>query len=347
MTPEFWKGKRVFLTGHTGFKGSWLAIWLHSMGAKVTGYALAPETTPNLYDAADIAEICDSIIADIRDLNRLQAAVETCKPDVVLHLAAQALVRESYDSPRDTYATNVMGTLNVLECVRLVAPQTPTLVVTTDKCYENRGWVWGYRETDELGGHDPYSSSKACAEILTSSYRRSFPQLANTASARAGNVIGGGDWAKDRLLPDIIRAWLDGQPVELRSPNATRPWQHVLEPLGGYLTIAEKLGGSEDIADAWNFGPDGVATVAEVVDGMTAHWPGANWTDVSDPANQSKKEAAVLHLDSTKAKSLLGWNPKLSLPMCLQWTAEWYSAFAEGKSAQALCLEQINQYQSL
>ena len=262
VDPGFWAGKRVFLTGHTGFKGSWLSLWLQTMGAKVTGFALAPPTSPSLFEAARVADGMTSIIGDIRDAAALKDALVAADSEIVLHMAAQPLVRASYDDPVGTYATNVMGTVHLLEAVRAAASVRACVVVTTDKCYENREWAWGYREDEPMGGFDPYSNSKGCSELVTSAYRRSFFQHSGIAlgSARAGNVIGGGDWAADRLVPDILRAFEQNKPVVIRNPNATRPWQHVLEPLSGYLVLAERLyNDGQAFAEGWNFGPHSAA----------------------------------------------------------------------------------------
>lgn len=349
LNPAFWAGRRVFLTGHTGFKGGWLALWLRELGAQVSGYALPPACAPVMYEAADVAALCEtSTLADIRDAAALHQALERFAPELVLHLAAQPLVRESYRSPAETYATNVMGTLNVLEASRRCASVRAVLVVTTDKCYENREWLWPYREQDALGGHDPYSSSKACAEILCASWRDSFLREAGIAlaTARAGNVIGGGDWSVDRLIPDVLRAWQRGETVTLRFPQAVRPWQHVLEPLAGYLQLAQALLEHGDAyARAWNFGPDadGLVSVGDVVEQLAKNWPGvARWQVDSD---EQPHEAGLLTLDSSQARVRLGWRPRLSLQQTLLKTLDWHQAWCSGDNMQAFSRGQIAAYQ--
>lgn len=350
-SPAFWAGKRVFLTGHTGFKGSWLALWLASMGAKVFGYALAPDSQPSLWSLAETGAGIDSTIADVRDLPSLQKSIQSCQPEIVLHLAAQALVRASYDDPVGTYATNVMGTVNLLEAVRGAPSVRAVVIVTSDKCYENRERPEGYREDEAMGGRDPYSSSKGCAELVTAAYRASFysrPGCAAVASARAGNVIGGGDWAADRIVPDIVRASLAGEPVRVRNPNATRPWQHVLEPLSGYLLLAERLCADPAAhAEGWNFGPadEDAVTVEKVVSTATRLWgPPAGWK--ADPGPHPH-EANFLRLDSGRARSRLGWKPRLGLEAALDWTIEWYKTQAQGGDAAALTRTQIARYMEL
>jgi CDP-glucose 4,6-dehydratase len=338
----------VLVTGHTGFKGSWLSLWLQELGAVVTGYALAPATTPSLFELARVGSCMGSAskLADVRDAVALAAALDAAQPDVVFHLAAQALVRDSYIDPIGTYATNVMGTANVLEAVRRHPSVKAVVVVTSDKCYENREWAWGYRETEALGGHDPYSSSKACAELVTQAYRRSFFQPdahpARLATARAGNVIGGGDWAKDRLVPDVLSAFAAGRPVALRHPHATRPWQHVLEPLSGYLLLAERLTArAPGVDEAFNLGPsdEGVQTVQQVVDGLAQRWGGDVRWELSD--GQHPHEAGLLKLDIAKARAVLGWKPQLSFEEALHWTVDWYRAHGDGADARQLSLAQI------
>lgn len=346
MTPDFWRGRRVFVTGHTGFKGAWATVWLHALGADVCGYALAPPTTPSLWNIAGAADLCRDERGDIRDLDRLTAAMHDFRPEIVLHLAAQSLVRPSYAAPVETYATNVMGTVHLLEAARRSPDLKAVVVVTSDKCYENREWLWGYREIDPLGGRDPYSSSKGAAEIVTHAYAASFfdhPDGPFVASARAGNVIGGGDWATDRLVPDLVTAFREGRSADIRHPASVRPWQHVLEPLSGYLRLAEHLvvNGPATVG-AWNFGPpaEAVRSVREVVERLTTLWGGGStWRDVSDPA--SPHEATLLQLDSTKACTRLGWAPRWTLDRALAATVEWYRAEAEGASARALCEAQI------
>jgi CDP-glucose 4,6-dehydratase len=354
MDKAFWRGKRVFVTGHTGFKGSWLSLVLHTLGAEMAGYALAPETDPSLFDRANIASCGQSTIADIRDAAALSSALKDFQPDIVLHLAAQALVRQSYVDPVGTYATNVMGTVNVLEAVRSTPSVRAVVVVTTDKCYENREWPWGYRETDAMGGYDPYSSSKGCAELVVSAYRRSFfPASTHAshgvglASARAGNVIGGGDWSTDRLIPDIVRAIAEGRPVQIRNPHAIRPWQHVLEPVRGYLMLAQALfEKGPAFADAWNFGPyDFDARPVEwIVRRMTELWgDGASWA--VDPGDHPH-EAQYLKLDCSKTMQQLEWRPRWSLDQSIGNIVSWHKAVSAGEDARALTLQQIEAYNS-
>lgn len=344
VSRSFWSGRRVFLTGHSGFKGSWLALWLSDLGAEVYGYSLAPNTSPGLHDQVRLAERVSGEFADIRDAEKLAGSLSAFRPEIVLHLAAQPLVRESYRTPAHTYATNVMGTVNVLEAVRQCDSVRAVLVVTTDKCYENREWLWPYREQDALGGHDPYSSSKACVELLCASWRESFfrDQDVALATARAGNVIGGGDWSADRLLPDILRAWDAGESLTLRYPGAVRPWQHVLDPLQGYLLLAQALiEQGQAVGQAWNFGPDseGTATVGEVVQAMAGLWPGeASW---AVEALAQPHEAGLLTLDSSMARQRLGWRPSWGLEQALQRTLQWHCAWREGQDMQQFCRAQI------
>ena len=349
VDPVFWKDKKVFLTGHTGFKGSWLSLWLSSMGAKVSGYALAPNTTPSLFNVLDIDSLVEtSHIADIRDLPTLQKAMTQAKPDVVIHMAAQPLVRYSYANPVETYATNVMGTVHVLESTRRIESARATVVVTTDKCYENREREAGYREDEAMGGFDPYSSSKGCAELVTSAYRQSYftnsTQGNQIASARAGNVIGGGDWSEDRLIPDAIRAFEASQPLMIRNPLATRPWQHVLEPLSGYLILAQALYGRGSVfASAWNFGPndDDNRSVQEVAELMISQWDKtARW---EKEGSEQPHEAHLLKLDCSKARSQLGWIPKWNLEFATQKIVQWQKAYQAKENMQVVSLAQINQ----
>jgi len=348
----FWKDKKVFLTGHTGFKGAWLSLWLASMGAKVTGYALAPDTTPNLFSVLGIGFLIKkSHIADIRDLANLQKAMYEAKPDVVIHMAAQPLVRYSYANPVETYATNVMGTVHALESTRSIDSVRATVVVTTDKCYENKEWVWGYRENEPMGGYDPYSNSKGCAELVTSAYRQSYfsgPNSVNKiASARAGNVIGGGDWSKDRLIPDAIKAFESDKPLMIRNPLATRPWQHVLEPLSGYLILAQALyEQGPAFASGWNFGPldDDNRAVQEVIDLLISGWgDSARW---EKEGSEQPHEASLLKLDCSKARSQLGWIPKWNLQTAVQKIVEWQKAYQAKENMQEVSLAQINHYMS-
>jgi len=350
-SPDFWKSKRVFLTGHTGFKGGWLALWLHQLGAITYGYSLQPPTEPNLFSVAHVkSKIAEHQIGDIRDLPILLMAMREFKPDIVLHLAAQPILRLSYDEPVETYATNVMGTVNVLEAARQAGTSRVNLVVTTDKCYENREQIWPYRESDAMGGHDPYSSSKGCAELVVSAYGRSFFNQATScvASARAGNVIGGGDWAKDRLMTDIIAALSNNQPPILRNPAAIRPWQHVLEPLAGYLLAAEHLWLTMPRApESWNFGPENDSDVSV---GLVAKTVCNIWAEDIEPKVHADvrnlHEAKLLRLDSSRAKADLGWKPRLTLREALTMTVAWYKARLEGKDMQAVTLAQIESYQS-
>lgn len=337
-----WRGRRVLVTGHTGFKGAWLSLWLAELGAEVTGLALAPPTDPSLFVAARVAELVDHHEGDIRDAALVARVVAEARPDVVFHLAAQPLVRLSYREPVETFATNVMGTVHVLEAVRAAAGVGAVVCVTSDKAYENREWVWPYRESDPMGGHDPYSASKGAAELAIAAYRRSFFSAGETriASVRAGNVIGGGDWAADRLLPDLVRALEADQPPAIRSPGAVRPWQHVLEALGGYLLIAERLlAGTGD--EAWNFGPaeDDTRPVGWIVERFAALWgKPAGWAPM--PGNHPH-EAALLKLDTTKARAQLGWRPAMRLEEALASVVEWHRAVAGGADARAVTLAQI------
>jgi len=350
IAADFWRGRRVFLTGHTGFKGSWLSLWLNELGAEVSGYALPPPTEPSLFGTARVAQLVHaSTLADIRDLASLRDAMQKARPDVVIHMAAQPLVRRSYADPVETYTTNVIGTVNVLEAVRATPGVRAVVNVTTDKCYLNREWDWGYRESEPMGGHDPYSSSKACSELVTAAYRASFfapdPGAARVATARAGNVIGGGDWAQDRLLPDVLQAFAAGRPVRLRNPDATRPWQHVLEPLRGYLMLAQRLAaGDTGFDDAWNFGPgeDDVRTVRQVVETLASQWgDGALWE--ADAGNHPH-EAGLLKLDISKARGRLGWRPLLPLDQGLQWIVDWKRRCDAGADPREVTLSQIRAY---
>jgi CDP-glucose 4,6-dehydratase len=351
MVNSVFAGRRVFLTGHTGFKGGWLALALTAAGASIRGYSLDPATDPSLFQSARIGSLVDDVRGDIRDAARLDKAMREFAPEIVFHLAAQPLVRRSYTDPVGTYATNVLGTAHLLESVRTLPSVRAVVVVTTDKCYLNREWRWGYRETDRLGGHDPYSSSKACAEILCASYRSSFfspesgEHKALLATARAGNVIGGGDWSEDRLIPDLIRGFLRGEPVPIRRPLSIRPWQHVLEPIAGYLLLAEKLlAGDESFADAWNFGPwdDDAWPVERIATTMAKRWGGgATWFRDGQP---SVHEAGLLKLDSSKARADLGWQPRLRLENALEWLVDWYQAWQGGTDMQSFTLRQIASY---
>ena len=352
MNQEFWRGKRVLLTGHTGFKGSWLSLWLQSMDAQVVGYALAPPTNPSLFEVAEVGKGMTSIIGDIRDLDKLRSVFAEHKPEIVIHMAAQPLVRYSYIEPVETYSTNVMGTVNLIEAVRSTPSVKAVVNITSDKCYENREWEWGYRENEAMGGFDPYSSSKGCAELVASAYRNSYfhPEKYHQhgvaiASARAGNVIGGGDWAGDRLIPDILRAITEGKPVNIRNPHAIRPWQHVLEPLSGYLQLAQKLyEEGAAYAEGWNFGPndEDAKPVQWIVEKLTQSWgEGASW--VLDGGNHPH-EAHYLKLDCSKAKSRLDWHPRWHLDESLSKIVDWYRAYQDGKDMRALSLSQIKYY---
>ena len=349
MTPSFWQGRPVFVTGHTGFKGAWLSLWLQLLGAKVSGYSLDPVTQPSLFEEADVARgMTASLRADVRDLDALKGALRQAQPQVVFHMAAQSLVRESYADPVGTYATNVMGTVNVLEAARETPSAEAVVIVTSDKCYENRERDRGYREDEAMGGYDPYSSSKGCAELVTAAYRRSFfsgGAAAAVASARAGNVIGGGDWSKDRLVPDAMTSFIRGGKVRIRNPRAVRPWQHVLDPLGGYLTLAQRLvEQGRAAAEAWNFGPgdEDMQPVQYVVEELARRWGrGAAWE--ADTAAHPH-EAGILKLDCGKARDGLGWRPRLALATALDWTVEWFDGHRGGKAARALTEDQIRRY---
>ena len=355
MKPEFWKNKKVLITGHTGFKGSWLCLWLQKMGAELTGYSLPPPTNPNLFSLAKVASGMVSINGDIRNLDNFSKVVQEYKPEIIIHMAAQPLVKHSHFNPVETYSTNVMGTVNVLESARRTDSVQVALIVTSDKCYENKEWLWGYRENEPMGGYDPYSSSKGCAELVTLAYKKSYfkdgdPLFKNigVASVRAGNVIAGGDWAKDRLIPDLIKAFMEKQVAYIRNPNAIRPWQFVLEPINGYLTVVEKLW--EDrfkYSGAWNFGPneDDAKPVSWVVKQLATQWGAdAKWEMVP---TTYPHEANNLTLNCSKAKSQLGWSPRLSLSSTLTWIVDWYKCYREGKDIQEITQKQIADYQSV
>ncbi len=354
---NFWKNKKVLLTGHTGFKGSWLSLWLHRLGADVVGYSTQPPTQPSLFQVAEVDEVVSSVQGDVRDLQELKNVVKRHQPEIIIHMAAQALVRPSYRDPVDTYSTNVMGTVNLLESVRTEGMESVkvVLVITSDKCYENREWVWGYRENERMGGKDPYSNSKGCAELVTSCYRDSFFPVEEfdqhgiaLASARAGNVIGGGDWAVDRLIPDMIKAIIRGEPVKIRSPKAIRPWQHVLEPLSGYMTLVERLWeDGASYSEGWNFGPDesSARNVAYIVEKLITLWgDDASWE--LDGANHVH-EAHYLKLDCSKARDLLGVHPRLSLNDALTWVVDWYKSYVNQSDMRQKTLEQIERYQEI
>jgi CDP-glucose 4,6-dehydratase len=350
-----WRGRRVFLTGHTGFKGGWLALWLAQRGATVRGFALDPMTEPNLFTAADVASAVEDVRGDLRDAAAVERALVEFRPEVVFHLAAQAVVRQSYDDPLLTYSTNVMGTVNVLEAVRKAPSVRAVVCVTTDKVYRNQEWEWPYRETDTLGGFDPYSSSKACAEIAVAAYRSSFFSAerrgghgAAVATARAGNVIGGGDWSKDRLVPDLVRGFVAGEAILIRRPEATRPWQHVLEPLSGYMRLAERmLEQPERFATAFNFGPadEDAWPVERIATKLAGMWgAGARW--VRDEA-EHVHEAHTLRLDSSRARAELEWRPRLRIEQALEWTLDWYRGWKQGEDMRRLTLGQIAEYERL
>jgi CDP-glucose 4,6-dehydratase len=353
LNSNFWSGKRVFLTGHTGFKGSWLSLWLQHMGAEVTGYALAPPTKPNMYEMAKVEMGMVSVLGDVRDKTNLVSALSRAEPEFVIHMAAQPLVRRSYSDPVETYSTNVMGTVHLLEAVRGCQSVRSVVNVTTDKCYENKEWIWPYRENETLSGYDPYSSSKACSELVTAAYRSSYFNSSNfndhqvaIATARAGNVIGGGDWATDRLVPDTLAAFSRGEPVVIRNPHAIRPWQHVLEPLRGYLMLAEKLytHGSE-YAEAFNFGPGGADTkpVEWIVNLLAEKWgEPVSWNVDQGP---HPHEASLLQLDVSKAAHRLDWRPVVGLSQALEMTIDWARAHHKGADLKTETITQINQYQ--
>ena len=347
----FWSGKKILVTGHTGFKGSWLCLWLQRLGAEVVGYALEPPTTTNLFQLAQVENNMISIIDDIRDREKLINVIKTHKPEVVFHLAAQPLVRKSYANPVATFETNVMGTVNLLEAIRFSESVRVVVNITSDKCYENKEWSWGYREIDSMGGYDPYSCSKGCSELVTNSFRQSYfkEKKIYLASARAGNVIGGGDWAEDRLIPDIIKSLINREPISIRNPFAIRPWQHVLEPLNGYMMLAEAMWKhGEKYAEAWNFGPDDnhVITVGEITNKLTKLWK--ENSEIKDDSSKQPYEAMLLKLDCSKAKIRLGWYPKLSLQDTLMWTMDWYKEFVlKNEDMKKVTLKQIEIYEKL
>ena len=343
---NFFHGKKVFITGHTGFKGSWLCLWLSKLGAHVTGYALDPPTTPSLFELARVGELIESHIADVRNAAALADAMLQAQPEIVIHMAAQPLVRDSYKIPVETYAVNVMGTVHLLEAVRRCPSVKAVVNVTTDKCYENREWAWGYRENEPMGGFDPYSSSKGCSELVTAAYRNSyFQHSVALATARAGNVIGGGDWATDRLIPDCISALLADEPVQIRNPHAIRPWQHVLEPLSGYLILAQRLYESgAEYAEGWNFGPgdDDAKPVELIVDRMCKLW--GNGARYEIDAGDHPHEAHYLKLDCSKARMCLGWQPRWNLEKALNNIIEWTNVYRSAGDLRRCCLEQIDSY---
>ncbi|MGH7766134.1 MAG: CDP-glucose 4,6-dehydratase [Candidatus Binatia bacterium] len=355
MNRAFWKAKKVLVTGYSGFKGSWLALWLQSLGADLMGYALCPPTEPNLFEIADVSRGMTGITGDIRDLENLKTVIARHRPEIVIHMAAQALVQYSYHNPVETYSTNIMGTVNVLEAVRHSESVRVVVCITSDKCYENNEWFWGYRENERMGGRDPYSSSKGCAELIISAYRNSYFPAENhqrhsvaLASTRAGNVIGGGDWAKYRLIPDIMKSLMEKRPVIIRNPKSIRPWQHVLEPLSGYLLLAEQLWErGPELAQAWNFGPNDeeVRNVAWIADYLTKQWEdGGRWEQ--DSASHPHEDT-YLKLDCSKAKSLLGWSPRLHLSTALDWIVAWYRGWQQNEDMHRLSLAQIDRYERI
>lgn len=350
VDPDFWSGRRVLLTGHTGFKGAWLALWLQMLGARVTGFSLGIPTDPSLYEVARVGEEMESIDGDVRDFRAVAKALDLSQPEVVIHMAAQSLVRRSFSEPRMTYEVNVIGTVNLLDAMRDSADVRAVVNVTSDKCYENREWEWAYRECEAMGGHDPYSSSKGCAELITDAYRRSFyrpaggPQL---ASARAGNVIGGGDWGKDRLVADLMRGALAGRAVHVRNPDSVRPWQHVLNPLSGYLTLAQALCCSEEVAGPWNFGPadEDARPVSWIVERISTQWPeGLHWTSGRGSHQLEPHEACALKVDSSRARKRLGWRPRWCLEEGLDAVLAWYRALSAEEDMRAVTLGQIESF---
>jgi CDP-glucose 4,6-dehydratase len=353
MNRKFWESRRILLTGHTGFKGSWMTLWLEALGAEIIGFSLRPPTNPSLFELANVSKGITSILGDVRDFELLKKVIADKKPEIIIHFAAQSIVRYSYENPLETYSTNVMGTANVFEAIRQLKLPCIVVNVTSDKCYENKNWIWGYREDEPLGGHDPYSSSKACSELVAAAYRKSFFQgevsersQVMIATARAGNVIGGGDWSQDRLVPDIVTSFLNDRPVHVRNPHAIRPWQFVLEPLRGYLMLAESLwnhtAGSDD---AWNFGPyeEDAQPVSWIVQNIAQLWGnGARW---EMDQGTHPHEAGILKLDASKAKSRLGWTPRMRLPQALEWVVEWYKAYGAKKDMREITLRQIDRYE--
>ena len=348
IEAQFWRDKRVLLTGHTGFKGSWLSLWLQSLGCDLYGFSLSPSTRPNMFDMLGLDVGMESRIGDIRDFSSVRAVVEEAKPEIVIHMAAQPLVRESYADPSGTFSTNVTGTINLLEALRLFGATKAFLNVTTDKCYENREWIWGYKEHDHLGGHDPYSSSKACSELVTSSYRRSFFSSSDdmaVGTARAGNVIGGGDWSRDRLIPDALKAFRSDQTLVIRNPDATRPWQHVLEPLSGYLCLTQRLFEGELWArDAWNFGPfdEDIKPVSYLVSRISQSWPGVRQWGID--SSEHVHEANLLKLDISKARAILGWSPTWDLDVTLDSILSWEKCLERGGDLRVETMRQIEQF---
>lgn len=355
VNKQFWAGKKVFLTGHTGFKGSWMALWLHDLGANVTGYALNPPTTPSLFQEAEVTSaIKKSYIGDIKNKAFLTECLQESDADIVIHMAAQPLVLHSYDDPLESYQTNVIGTANVFEAIRQTPSVKAVVNITTDKCYENKEWLWGYRENEAMGGHDPYSSSKACAELVTTTYQKCFfndKSPVCLASVRAGNVIGGGDWASNRLIPDFLKAIEQESKLTIRNPHAIRPWQHVLEPLAGYLLLAEKLYGKEgkQYVGGWNFGPhdDDAKPVSWIANALCDTWGKAAAWELDNPKLKFQHEAQYLKLDCSKAKSLLCWTPKLTLGNALNWIVDWHKSYLNGEDMLDITRQQIRQFNQL
>lgn len=350
MNQLFWGGKKVLITGNTGFKGSWLSLWLTKLGAEVVGYALNPNTQPNLFRILGLADRYPTVNGDIRDIGCLKVVMNDYKPDIVIHLAAQSLVRSSYVDPVTTFSTNIMGTVAIMEAVREQDSVQVFINVTSDKCYDNKEWIWPYRETDPMGGYDPYSASKGCSELVTSAYYKSFfyDRKIAIASARAGNVIGGGDWAADRLVPDILNALFERRDIVLRNPKAIRPWQHVLEPLGGYMVLAEKLWGNNDLSGAWNFGPSNAEEISvnDLACKFVKLWGGDD-TRVVHETGDTLHEAATLRLDSTKARSMLNWKSRLSNDDSIEWIVDWTQQFQRKENMLQVTLEQIEKYEKL
>ena len=352
MMNDFWKGKKVFVTGHTGFKGTWMCHWLCELGADVTGYALEAPTTPSIFELSQLSDRMSSIIGDIRDRDKIANAVNDAQPEIVIHMAAQPLVIESYEDPVGTYMTNVIGTAHVFEAILKTKTVRAVVNVTTDKCYENKEWHWGYRENEAMGGYDPYSSSKGCSELLTSSYQRSFftKQDIRLASGRAGNVIGGGDWAENRLVPDLVTAIGKNQTVKIRNPNSIRPWQHVLEPISGYLKLAESLfnQNGQDFIGAWNFGPhdSDAKPVGWIADRLCLKWGDSAKWEIDDPDQIPPHEAKFLKLDCSKARGELNWEPRLNLESALDWIVDWHKCFENRGDIQAMTIAQIRDYQN-
>jgi len=354
IDQKFWKNKNVFITGHTGFKGSWICLWLHKMGANVTAFALSPPSDPSLFELARVEELVKSIEGDVRDPEAISTAITEAKPEIVIHMAAQSLVRKSYQEPLETLTTNVIGSANVLDAIRSTPSVKAVVMVTSDKCYHNEEWVWGYREDSRLGGDDPYSASKACAELVVWSYQRSYFRPENgksvpaVASARAGNVIGGGDWAEDRLVPDILNSLMKEEPTLIRSPNATRPWQHVLEPVHGYLMLAERLyNEGQEFVGGWNFGPPDSSekSVEWVIDELYKRW-GTSMEWIRD-TNPGPPEKTFLKLDSSKSRAYVGWRPKLDLPTTLEWIVKWTQEYEKKSDMRQVTLDEIERFMQL